>query len=563
VKRDSITRTLSTEGSVTPQSQVPINYPTRGTVADVRVKPGDSVSEGDELLEMDATEANRSLASATARLQASQLALAQGQAQVVAQHQQAAQQAAVDQRNQQQATADAQTVLRHAQENLSKVMAGASVTDLRAAQDAVDKAQAALQKAQDGYTKLTSGADPTAVRNAQRDVTTNQTALAKAQDDLNTLLAGADPSVIRAAQGDVQKAQTQLQIAQTARIDPKAPDPAVAKIQHDAAIQDAQMAVQAAQAKLDKIKQPPADTDVQTSRQKLQTAQDALSTAQDRLTSLQAPPDDATLEGAQAAVDRAQQAADDAQTQLRNVQSHPTPAEIADAQDQIRKAQVAVNNAQRGASTQVAAAGTAVDVNALQGVVAQDQASVASLQDALETMKLRAPFDGTVVSVKVKPGDPVTSLKPVMILAKPGPPLLHLDLDDSQVALLSVGQPAAVNYENPGVTTPPMDGKIVAVTPASLDGSASAQASVQVNWGDGDPPKFGTLMSVSVTLQKKDSVLVVPKNAVRQAGGKASVEVLDGTLRHLIPVQVGIQSDTSVEIVSGVSEGQLVVVTGS
>jgi len=57
-------------------------------------------------------------------------------------------------------------------------------------------------------------------------------------------------------------------------------------------------------------------------------------------------------------------------------------------------------------------------------------------------------------------------------------------------------------------------------------------------------------------------VLVVPKGAVRQAGGRASVEVQDGTLKHLVVVQVGIQSDTSVEILSGLREGQLVSVTG-
>jgi RND family efflux transporter MFP subunit len=542
---------------------VPINYPTRATVSDVKVQVGDTVKEGDVLMEMDASELNHSLTDANARLQTSQLALAQGQAQVTAQTQSAAVQAANDQRTTQQAVADAQVGLRHAQENFDKVMAGASVTDLRAAQDIVDKAQANLQKAQDAYTKLTSGPDQTALRAAQRDAAADQTAVDKATDDLNTLLAGADPSVIRSAQGDVQKAQTQLQIAQTARIDPKSPDPAVAKIQHDAAIQDAQLAVQAAQAKLDKIKEPPADTDVQTARQKLQDAKDTLATATAKVKTLQTPPDDSAVEVAQAVIDKAQQAADDAQQHLDDVNSHPTPAEVADAQDQIRKAQVAVTNAQRGTPSAGTGDTTAVDLNSLQGAVAQDQANVASIQDALDNTRLKAPFDGTVVSVKVKPGDAVTSLKPVMVLAKPGPPLLHVDLDSSQVPLLSVGQPVIVNYENPDVPTSPMDGKIVAVTPASLDGSTSPQANVQVSWGDATPPKLGTLMTVTVTLQKKDDVLVVPKNAVRQAGGKASVEVLDGTLRHLIPVQLGIQSDTTVEIVSGVSEGQMVLVTGN
>ncbi|MBV9172326.1 MAG: biotin/lipoyl-binding protein, partial [Chloroflexi bacterium] len=68
VKRDSITRSLLAEGSVTPEAQVPINYPTRGAVSDIKVQAGDSVHEGDELLETDPAQVNSSLDAANARL---------------------------------------------------------------------------------------------------------------------------------------------------------------------------------------------------------------------------------------------------------------------------------------------------------------------------------------------------------------------------------------------------------------------------------------------------------------------------------------------------------------
>jgi len=58
-------------------------------------------------------------------------------------------------------------------------------------------------------------------------------------------------------------------------------------------------------------------------------------------------------------------------------------------------------------------------------------------------------------------------------------------------------------------------------------------------------------------------VLVVPKGAVRQAGGRTTVEVQDGSLRRLVNVKVGITTADTAEIVSGLSEGQMVLVAAS
>jgi len=68
--------------------------------------------------------------------------------------------------------------------------------------------------------------------------------------------------------------------------------------------------------------------------------------------------------------------------------------------------------------------------------------------------------------------------------------LLKVDLDDTQLALLTVGQPATAQFENVG-SAAPMSAKIVALTPAAPDGSSEARATVQVNWGDVPTPNSG------------------------------------------------------------------------
>jgi multidrug efflux pump subunit AcrA (membrane-fusion protein) len=98
------------------------------------------------------------------------------------------------------------------------------------------------------------------------------------------------------------------------------------------------------------------------------------------------------------------------------------------------------------------------------------------------------------------------------------------------------------------------------VSPSAASGPS---AELKVDWPASQTPNFGAPVQAVVTLDQKQNVLVVPKSAVREAGGRASVEVIDGTLRHLVSVQTGASTADSVEIVTGLNEGQLVLTRGS
>jgi hypothetical protein len=160
--------------------------------------------------------------------------------------------------------------------------------------------------------------------------------------------------------------------------------------------------------------------------------------------------------------------------------------------------------------------------------------------------------------VRTKPGDTLAPSSPVVILARPGTPIVRVDLDDTQAGRLVAGQQATIQLGAgvPGATL--ADATVVNVTPAEQEGSLGATATFQARWADGQIPRIGTPVQVTVVVSQKQGVLVVPKSAVRQSGGKARVEVQDGTLRRLVPVEVGITTVDSVEILSGLTEGQFV-----
>ena len=73
-------------------------------------------------------------------------------------------------------------------------------------------------------------------------------------------------------------------------------------------------------------------------------------------------------------------------------------------------------------------------------------------------------------------------------------------------------------------------------------------------------PAIGTPVQIVVTLREKADVLLVPQKAIRTAGARRFVEVIDGQNRTMTDVEVGIISNGQAEIVSGLKQDQLVLV---
>ena len=72
----------------------------------------------------------------------------------------------------------------------------------------------------------------------------------------------------------------------------------------------------------------------------------------------------------------------------------------------------------------------------------------------------------------------------------------------------------------------------------------------------------GLYAEATLTLDRKDNALVAPLQAISQSGDAASVLVVDGndTLENR-KVTLGLQTDTDAEILSGLKEGERVVIS--
>ena len=66
-------------------------------------------------------------------------------------------------------------------------------------------------------------------------------------------------------------------------------------------------------------------------------------------------------------------------------------------------------------------------------------------------------------------------------------------------------------------------------------------------------------MNAYVILAMRENALIIPKAGLREFRDRTYVRILDGEVRREVDVEVGIRTDTEVEILEGLSEGDQVI----
>jgi multidrug resistance efflux pump len=305
----------------------------------------------------------------------------------------------------------------------------------------------------------------------------------------------------------------------------------------------AQAAVDVAQAKLAEASKAPDGLAVDSANASVDRARADVENAEQRLIDLQAGPPTDRVAGAQIGMASAQSTLDSAIARLNELNGRPTRAELSDAEARVAAAQ-AVVTADPGA----------FDLLVLEKGVEQDRAQVETVQAELVATRLLAPISGVVTTVQARPGDPVSPDAPAFTLAKPGERVVLADLVGDEADRVVVGQPASVSFD--GQDTQQLDASIIEI---GDPGAGHKVARLQVSWPD-QVPAFGRSVQVVVTLRENERAVLVPQKAIRSAGARRYVELLDGSERRTADIEVGILGALDAEVVKGLREGQTVLI---
>ena len=236
---------------------------------------------------------------------------------------------------------------------------------------------------------------------------------------------------------------------------------------------------------------------------------------------------------------------------------------------QLTSAQAGLTAAEESRSEVESSAGaTSTQIAQADASVKSAQLAVQQAQDQMDATTLTAPIAGTVVSISGRVGQAAagtgssssTSTATGFVVISD---LAHLEVtaffSETDTAKLKPGQAATVTLD--ALPQTPIAGKVHAIDILSTTVNNVVDYGVTIRLDQRpDALRIGQTTSVSIVTDQAQNALYVPTAAVQTAGGTATVVLLENGGQVTTPVQVGLEGDLTTQIVSGVRQGQRVVI---
>ncbi len=185
-----------------------------------------------------------------------------------------------------------------------------------------------------------------------------------------------------------------------------------------------------------------------------------------------------------------------------------------------------------------------------------EKIKLANLRKELETSKLVSEIDGEIVYLKeIKQGEYINAYDVIATVADPK--ALQLMYSEDKVSDFRDGMKVDVVIDDVNYT-----GEVVATprdAPPNADEVTKKSIRIKVDKLP-ESIQIGDDASLSLTLEKKENVLILPRQVINNFVGRRFVNVLVDGIREERDVEQGIQTDTEVEIVKGLEVGEQVIV---
>ncbi len=215
---------------------------------------------------------------------------------------------------------------------------------------------------------------------------------------------------------------------------------------------------------------------------------------------------------------------------------------------------------------------------------------LAEAQEELEEAVITAPFDGFVTSVDVEGGDEVYKGTVAVRVVDPQRFKAEILVGEMDIFEIKLGGEALVEVDSQPMLSIPAEVTYISPTATIQSGVVNYEVEVELEpletlkqqmletmqekqgetQGEPQNPmltmlegfqlKEGLNITVSIIIDEASNVLLVPNQAITYQGMRAYVQVLAGGVIEERPIQTGINDWQYTEVISGLSEGEEVVV---
>jgi RND family efflux transporter MFP subunit len=204
------------------------------------------------------------------------------------------------------------------------------------------------------------------------------------------------------------------------------------------------------------------------------------------------------------------------------------------------------------------------DINLAKADIITAQGQMQAAQARYENTVIRAPASGTITRVDVKLGELAQALKEVLVLQDISNIYLEANINEANIAHITVGMPIDVTYDAFGSETP-FKGTIAKIDPSSTLVSGVVNYKVTASVEQGEALRPGMTANMTIKVKEKNHILAIPSRAIiTSKTGERMLRVITDTKTKKfkeVPVTTGLEGDGGMtEVVSGVASGDEFVV---
>ncbi len=199
-------------------------------------------------------------------------------------------------------------------------------------------------------------------------------------------------------------------------------------------------------------------------------------------------------------------------------------------------------------------------LSAQEAKIASVRAQIVNYDAQIAKGVLLAPFSGVITKQDAKLGETVAPNQPLVSLMSDGAFKITANIPEVDVAKITVGDNAQVTLDAYGADTM-FPASVASLDPAEtiIGGVSTYKVTLRFNTQDGRI-RSGMTANIDISTDERSDVIYVSARTVITRDGKKYVRIPNGLAVSEKEVTVGLRgSDGSIEVMSGLSEGETIV----
>lgn len=228
---------------------------------------------------------------------------------------------------------------------------------------------------------------------------------------------------------------------------------------------------------------------------------------------------------------------------------------VAVAESDVQALKDTLNHLKSG----LAPAITETEVKQQEAKIRQADLTLQNRIEDVEALTVKSPLDGIIVSHAVSAGDSAGTNTNLFVVADYSKMNMVIPVDELDITYIEIGQKATVLVD--ALPDQEFSAEVTKIAAEGTIREGVANYDVTLTMKDTRALKGSMTGNASIVVAQKDNVLLVPSEAITTTGGRKRVTLLKDGKPVPTNVKTGLSSDTVTEIISGVEEGDTLVIS--